>query len=146
MEIKNKTDVLAVENAALAGSRFHDVCMDDSVLDDISLRRVKFNQISADDAVLHHVDFVGAEFDDIDMTGATLRWVRLPKMTPLETVSEEDRKNAIGFEHCNLKGSHFSECNFTDVVISDCDISGLTINGVVIEDLLRERDANTRAE
>jgi uncharacterized protein YjbI with pentapeptide repeats len=68
-----------------------------------------------------NADVSGSRFDDVNMSGWTLHDVNMSGMR---------------VDEANLAGLHVSNANLAGAQITDCRLEGMTINGVLVTDLL----------
>jgi len=50
----------------------------------------------------------------------------------------------VRFENCELINSTFTNCNLSNVQLIDCEMNGMKINGILIEDLMKEYRKSTK--
>jgi uncharacterized protein YjbI with pentapeptide repeats len=105
------------EHVALTGSSFQDVCVGDGEFENVSLVRAKLHNVNLSDV---HVSY-------FQMGGATF------------TVGGSDPgrgQKPISFEHCQLVGASFRDCDLSEVRIDHCKLDGIRIDGVLVTDLM----------
>lgn len=83
---------------------------------------------------MHRIHNTATTFEayDADLQRARLKNVRLVRA---EVVDVDMEKSS--FCDVNASSVAFRDVNFTGAVFDDCDFTGATINGVLVEDLLR---------
>lgn len=126
-EISNTNKSLEVNNASVADSRFVNVCAERLYMENITLAGTKITDANLSDL----------EIDGAQLGGAFIHNIGLPpEGHPHYEPGKKQRP--LRFENCMLNESTIVSCDLTNVEISDCDITGLKINGILVEDLLRE--------
>lgn len=125
LELKQTERKLVVEEAALMGSTFNMVCLNNAQFTDVAITDAKIVNANLSDLEIEGAQIGGAYIHNIGMP---------PADHPYYDPTAKHRP--VRFEHCDLNRSTFTECDLTNVEISNCDITGMTINGVQIEVLL----------
>ena len=116
IEIKEAVKVIIADKAMLSNSSFHDVAM----------LNVKIVDANLSDLEIEGAQLGGAYIHNIGMP---------PKGHPM--YNPEAKQRPLHFEDCDLNNSTIVNCNLTGVAISDCNLYGMTINGILVEDLLK---------
>ena len=110
--------------------------IDESTFSQVSLQRVAFN-----DVTLAGSTIVNANLSDLQVEGAQLGGARFKNigMPPVghPFYKEGARQRPVRFEHCDLNGTVFIECNLQGAEINSSDTSGMKTNGILVEDLLK---------
>lgn len=125
LEIKKTEKQLDVNEAMLIGSTITMSCLNDSVFNNISATNLKIVDANLSDLEIEGAQLGGAYIHNIGMPPADH-----PAYDP------NAKQRPLKFENCDLNGSTISDCNLSNVAISDCNIEGMTINGVLVSDLL----------
>jgi len=125
-ELTEVTKQLDVKWSDLSGSNFKQLCMDGSVLQDVSAKNVKITNANLSDLEIEGAQLGGAFIHNIGMP---------PQGHPAYDPAAKQRP--MRFENCDLNGTTFTDCNLSGVEINNCNISGLRINGILIEELLK---------
>jgi len=112
------------EHANISGSKFHDVNLSGSDFDDVNLSRARFHNINLSDIQVSAVQIGGATFKHIG--------------PPPDKAGKQSRQRPVTFEEAMLCDSTFRKVNMSNVKIIDCDLTGMTINGILVSDLLKE--------
>lgn len=126
VEIINTKKQLNVYEAMLEHSTIRVACINHMVMNDVSATNVKISDANLSDLELSYAQLGGAYIHDIGLP---------PEGHPHYEPNAKQRP--LKFENCFLEGSTITNCNLTDVKISDCDLTGMTINGILVEDLLK---------
>lgn len=109
-------------HATLTGSRFEDVCLGDAEFDNVSLVRATFFNINLSDVSISAAQMGGAKFKHIGC--------------PPDKDGKQDRQRPVTFEEMTLCDSTFRKVDLSHVTIEDCDTTGMTIDGILVQDLL----------
>ncbi|MES2113286.1 MAG: pentapeptide repeat-containing protein [Bacteroidota bacterium] len=118
--------ILNVKWSNLNGSKFREFCMDNSTIVDVSAKNVKISDANLSDLEIEGAQLGGAYIHNIGMP---------PEGHPAYDPALKQRP--LKFENCDLNGSVIMDCNLSGAAISDCNLSGMTINGILVEDLLK---------
>ena len=106
-----------VENKDIAGSEFRHLNMSGTVFEDVDLSGAKFFNINLRGANIGAVDFGGASFSCMN-TG-------------------EDRERIpVVFRNLELDDCSIEKCCLLNVKITNCDLTGMTIDGVLLTDMI----------
>jgi len=103
----------------MPGSRFHDVNLAESVFDDVNMSKVRFHDINMSDISVSAVQ----------MGGATFKHIGLPP-------GSKGRQRPLAFEEADLNRTKITRCDLANVRIRDCNLKGMTIDGLVVTDLI----------
>ena len=124
MEPTIKCGKHVAEHADISGSSFHDVNMAGADFDNVNLSNARFHNINLSDIRVSAVQIGGATFKHIG--------------TPPDADGKQERQRAVVFEEAMLCDSTFRKVDMSNVKIIDCNIEGMTIDGVLVADLLAE--------
>lgn len=127
LEVIETKKILEVKRASIEDSRFEILCMDRSHFRDVSAKNIKITDANLSDLEIEGAQLGGAYIHNIGMP---------PKGHPM--YNPEARQRPLKFENCDLKNSTFTDCNLSGVIIDDCKLSGMKINGILVEDLLKQ--------
>ncbi|HZX59416.1 MAG TPA: pentapeptide repeat-containing protein [Mucilaginibacter sp.] len=116
IEIKEAMKAIVANKAMLNGSTFHDVAM---------------TNVKIVDANLSDLEIEGAQ-----LGGAYIHNIGMPPKGHM-MYNPEAKQRPLRFEDCDLNNSTITNCNLSGVSISNCNLYGMTINGVLVEDLLK---------
>lgn len=134
LEIANAWKVIEAKQACFDNSRFECVGAERMVLQNASLAGTKITDANLSDL----------EIDGAQMGGAYIRNIGMPGEDHA-LYKPGAKQRSLTFENCELGGSRIVNCNLSHVEIADCNIQGLTINGVPIEEILREYEKAKQA-
>lgn len=116
IEIKEAMKVISAKRAMLDNSYFNDV----------SIKNVKIINANLSDLEIEGAQLGGAYIHNVGMP---------PKGHPM--YNPDAKQRPLRFEDCNLEGSTITNCDLSNVIIDDCNLAGMTINGILVEDLLK---------
>jgi uncharacterized protein YjbI with pentapeptide repeats len=117
-------------HAKLTGSRFEDVCLGDTEFDNVSLVRAKFHNINLSDITVTAAQMGGAKFKHVGL--------------PPDKDGKQERQRPVTFEEMMLCDSVFRKVDLSNAKIIDCDLRGMTIDGVLVTDLLAAYRSHTK--
>jgi uncharacterized protein YjbI with pentapeptide repeats len=115
---------ISVKHENIAGSEFEDLNMAGAQFTNINLSRSQFQDINFSDVHFAMAQIGGTTFKQIG--------------PPPDQDGKQDRQRPVTFEEGMLCDSVFHRMDMTNVKIIDCDIQGMTIDGVLVTDLLKE--------
>lgn len=124
MESTIKCGKHIAEHADNSGSKFHDVNLSGSDFNDVNLSGTKFHNINLSDIQVSAVQIGGATFKHIG--------------PPPDKDGKQARQRPVTFEEAMLCDSIFRKVDMSNVKITDCDLTGMTIDGILVTDLLKE--------
>ncbi len=110
------------ENVNLAGSQFHRVNLAGADFDDVNLSKTRFHNINLSDIDVSAVQIGGARFSCIG--------------PPPDQDGHQARQRPVTFQNAMLCDSVFRKVDFSGAALIDCNVEGLTIDGVLVTDLL----------
>jgi len=126
LDLIETTKILNVKCSVLIGSRFETFCMDDSTMTDVSAKNIKITDANLSDIEIQYAQLGGAYIHDIGLP---------PEGHPAYVPNAKQRP--LKFENCDLNSSVIVDCDLSGASISDCNLTGMTINGILVEDLLK---------
>jgi uncharacterized protein YjbI with pentapeptide repeats len=104
----------------------------DSEFEDLNMADAQFTNINLSKARFHDINFSDAEFMGANMGGATFKHIGpMP-----DKDGKQARQRPVTFEEAMLCDSVFHNVDMTNVSIVDCDMAGMTIDGILVTDLL----------
>jgi uncharacterized protein YjbI with pentapeptide repeats len=124
MEPTLKSGKQLAEHADIAGSEFHHT----------NLRGANFDDVNLSGASFHNINFSEIKVSAAQMGGATFKHIGLPP----DKDGRQGRQRPVTFEEATLSDSTFRKVDLSNVRIIDCNIAGMTIDGVLVSDLLRQ--------
>lgn len=127
VNIHQTTAQLTVKEACIDNALFNNVKLTGATFIDVAMDKVKISN-----ANLSHLEIEGAQ-----LGGAYIHNIGMPpKGHPMHKPDAFMRP--VKFEDCMLAGGIITNCNLTGVAITNCNLSGMTINGILVEELLRK--------
>jgi uncharacterized protein YjbI with pentapeptide repeats len=124
--ILNTQTQLNVKEAMLIESTITMAYIDGLTLNNVSAKNLKIFDANLSDLEINGAQMGGAYIHSIDMP---------PVGHPHYDAGAVHRP--LKFEACNLNGSTMHNCNLSSVSISNCNLTGMTINGILVEELLK---------
>ncbi len=119
IQISETKKLLKVKRAMIDGSTFEDV----------SAKNMKITDANLSDLEIEGAQIGGAFIHNIGMP---------PEGHPFHDPNA--RQRPIRFEDCDLRDTTITNCNLENLVINDCNVKGMTINGILLEDLLKDKE------
>jgi len=110
------------EHADLAGSVFNDVNLAGVAFKNVNLSRAKMHNINLSDLDLSAAQIGGAHFKHIG--------------PPPNKDGKQERQRPVTFEEAMLCDSTFRKVDLSNVKIIECDLTGMTIDGMLVSDLV----------
>jgi uncharacterized protein YjbI with pentapeptide repeats len=110
------------EHADLARSVFNDVNLAGSAFENVNLSKVRMHNINLSDLDLSAAQIGGAKFKHIG--------------PPPNKEGKQERQRPVTFEEAMLCDSTFRKVDLSNVKIIDCNIQGMTIDCVLLTDLI----------
>jgi len=110
------------EHANLAGSVFNDVNLAGATFENVNMSKTRMHDIN---------------LSDLDLSAANLGGARFKHIGPApDKDGKQARQKAVTFEEAMLCDSTFRKVDMTNVKIVECNIEGMTIDGVLVADLI----------
>jgi len=126
LEIIESRKILDVKWSNLDGSKFREFCMNNAKIHDVCATGVKITDANLSDLEIEGAQLGGAYIHNIGMP---------PEGHP--NYDPAIKQRPLKFENCDLNSSTITDCNLSNVSITDCNLNGMTINGILVEDLLK---------
>jgi len=106
--------------------------IDGSEFEDLNMTGAQFNNINLSGSKFHDINF-----SDVNFTAAQIGGTTFKHIGPMpDKDGKQDRQKPVTFEEGMLCDSVFHRMDMTNVKIIDCDIAGMTIDGILVTDLL----------
>jgi uncharacterized protein YjbI with pentapeptide repeats len=115
---------ISVKHDNIANSEFEDLNMSDSKFTNINLSKSRF----------HDINFSDVHFTAAQMGGTVFKHIGPPP----DKNGKQERQKPVTFEEMMLCDSVFRKVDLSNVKITDCAITGMTIDGILVTDLLKE--------
>jgi uncharacterized protein YjbI with pentapeptide repeats len=106
----------------LSGSEFRSVSLSEAIFDGVDLSGARFFNVCLRDAQIGAVDFGGSRFSCMN-TG------------------EDHPRKAAEFQNIELDNCTLKNCHFRGTRLVECDLTGMTIDGVLVTELLEAYEA-----
>ncbi|MBB5394695.1 pentapeptide repeat-containing protein [Mucilaginibacter sp. AK015] len=126
IEIINTAKQLNVREAMLENSTIKTACLNGLQMNDVSATNMKIFDANLSDLEICYAQLGGAYIHSIGLP---------PEGHP--NYDANARQRPLKFDDCYLAGSTVTNCDLSGVAISDCNLTGTTINGILVEDLLK---------
>jgi len=114
---------MSVKHDNISGSEFEDLNMAGTQFTSINLSKARFRDINFSDVT----------FGPAQMGGTTFKHIGPPP----DKEGKQARQRPVTFEEAMLCDSVFRRVDMSGVKIIDCNIEGMTINGILVTDLLK---------
>jgi uncharacterized protein YjbI with pentapeptide repeats len=118
-----------IEHANISGSEFHDVNLSGADFEDVNLSQTRFHNINLSDIEVSMVQIGGATFKHVG--------------PPPDKDGKQAAQRPVTFEDAMLCDSVFLRVDMSNVKIIGCNIRGMTIDGVLVSDLLKQCEARS---
>jgi uncharacterized protein YjbI with pentapeptide repeats len=126
ISIIETTKIIDAKYSHLDGSIFVMLKMSKASFNDVDLSNLKIVNANLSDLEIEGAQLGGAYFHNIGMP---------PKGHP--AYDEKEKQRPLRFEDCELEASTITNCNLKKVAITDCNTQGMTINGILVDDMLK---------
>ena len=110
------------EHANISGSVFNDVNLSGATFENVNMSKTRMHDINLSDLDLSAVNLGGAHFKHIGPAP--------------DKEGKQAKQKAITFEEAMLCDSTFKKVDMTNVKIVECNIEGMTIDGILVTDLI----------
>jgi uncharacterized protein YjbI with pentapeptide repeats len=120
---------ILLDNKDLAGSRFEMVNLEGVRFQNANLANANFNDVNLAGATLHDINFSDVTFSAAQFGGTVFKHLGLPP-------GSTEKQRGITFEEADMNDSVFRDVNLSNVAIEKCNTSGMTIDGILVSDLL----------
>ena len=115
---------MTVKHDNIAGSEF----------EDLNMAGTQFTNINLSGSRFHDINFSDVHFKAAQIGGTTFKHIGLPP----DKDGKQHRQRPVTFEEGMLCDSVFRKMDLTNVKITDCDVTGMTIDGILVTNLLKE--------
>lgn len=110
-------------------------CIDGATFNNVKLSKATFFDVAMDEVKIENANLSDLEIKNAQVGGAYIHGIGLPPAGH-PAHNSNVAKRPVRFEDCYLAGSTINNCNLSHVAITDCNLTGMTINGVLVEELL----------
>jgi RNA polymerase sigma-70 factor (ECF subfamily) len=108
--------------ADISGSVFRDVSLSGAEFENVNMSRARLHDINLSDVSISAANLGGAHFKHLG--------------PPPDPSGRQERQKPVTFEEAQLGDSTFRKVDLSNVQIVDCNLKGMTIDGVLVTDLL----------
>ena len=108
--------------ADISGSSFRDVNLAESEFENVNMSKTTMRDINLSDVSISAANLGGAHFKHLGPAP--------------DTNGKQERQKAVTFEEAQLCDSTFTRVDLSNVKIIDCNVKGMTIDGVLVTDLI----------
>jgi uncharacterized protein YjbI with pentapeptide repeats len=105
----------------------------ESEFEDLNLAGARFTNINLSKARFHDINFSDVHFSVAQLGGTVFTDIGLPP----HIEEKQERQRPVTFEAATLCDSVFRKVDLSNVRIIDCNLEGMTIDGVLVTDLLK---------
>ena len=105
----------------------------DSEFEDLDLSGARFTNINLSKARFHDINFSDVHFSVAQLGGTVFTDIGLPP----HLEERNERQRPVTFEAATLCDSVFRKVDLSNVRIIDCNMAGMTIDGILVTDLLK---------
>ena len=123
---------MTVKHEKIASSEFEDLDMTGTSFTNIRLFQSRFDDINLAESRFHNINFSDVQFTAAQIGGTIFKHIGPPP----DKHGKQARQRPVTFEEAMLCDSVFRKVDLSNVKIIDCDITGMTIDGVLVSDLL----------
>jgi RNA polymerase sigma-70 factor (ECF subfamily) len=103
-----------------------------SVFRDVNLAGSEFDNVNMSQTRMHNINLSG-----LSVSAANLGGAHFKHLGPApDRDGKQERQKAITFEEAMLCDSTFKKVDMSNVKLIDCDVRGMTIDGVLVTDLV----------
>ena len=123
------TEKLTLRDQDLSGSSFDMVNLEGVSFQNANLGHAKFEDINLAGATFNDINFSDVTFSAAQLGGTVFKQLGLPPGSP-------EKQRGITFEDADMNDSVFRDCNLQNARVEKCNTTGMTIDGVLVSDLL----------
>ena len=114
---------LTIKHDCVTGSEFEDLNLSGSTFQNINLSGAHFGDINFTDGIFSAANIGGTLFKHIGPAP--------------DKDGKQARQRPVTFEEAMLCDSTILHCDLSGVKIVECDLAGMTIDGILVTDLLK---------
>ena len=120
------------QHTNIAGSVFRDVNLSEATFDDVNLGASTFENVNMTKTRMHDINL-----NDLDVSAANLGGAHFKYIGPApDKDGKQARQKAVTFEEAMLCDSTFTKVDLSNARITNCDLTGMTIDGVLVTDMI----------
>jgi uncharacterized protein YjbI with pentapeptide repeats len=98
-----------------------------SRFDDVNMSKSEFRDVNLSGSQFHDINFSDVSFSAAQLGGTTFKHVGPP---------DGSRQRPVTFEEMTLCDSVFRKVDLSNVKLISCNIQGMTVDGILMSDLL----------
>ena len=122
-------DKLTLREQDLSESSFEMVNLEGVRFQNANLGHAKFEDINLAGATFNDINFSDVVFSRAQLGGTVFKELGLPPDSP-------GKQRGIRFEDADMNDSVFKDCNLHSARMEQCNTTGMTIDGILVSDLL----------
>jgi len=116
----------------ISSSEFEDLNMTGTTFTNIRLLRARFHDINLSESRFHNINFSDVQFTGAQIGGTLFKHIGPPH----DKDGKVPRQRPVTFEEMMLCDSVFRKVDLSGVKIVDCDMTGMTIDGILVSELI----------
>lgn len=131
----------------LSNRNFHDCNMENVDIYDVNMKNAKFTNISLEESLYQNANLSGARLTNLNMSKTVLGDSNLSQIEICHVslsdayihdnnLGLQENLKPLTIERCELTNSKIIDSNLHNVSIGNCNIEGMTIDGVLVSELL----------
>jgi uncharacterized protein YjbI with pentapeptide repeats len=126
----------------LRNEKLHMLCLKGAELHGIDARNTSLEHVNFVDSKWEHIYFSNVHVNGVQMGGTLFENIIRPAASQSQLTEEPGTDGWINvepvqFRKSDLSQAFFEVCDLSNVVLSNCNITGLRINGILIEELIK---------
>jgi len=134
--INDTKKILDVSNSMLNDSTFKTCMLERVSFTDVNMAGTNFTDVNMTGTKIIDANLSDLEIENAQLGGAWIHNIGVaPEGHPFHKPGVVQRP--LKFDDCYLGKSTITNCNLTGVAITDCNLDGMTINGILVEELLK---------
>ena len=122
-------DKLTLREQDLSESSFEMVNLEGVRFQQANLGQAKFEDINLSGATFNDINFSDVVFSRAQLGGTVFKQLGLPPGSP-------EKQRGIRFEDADMNDSVFKDSNLQSARMEQCNTTGMTIDGILVSDLL----------
>ena len=123
------SEKLTLREQDLSESSFEMVNLEGVRFQNANLGHAKFQDVNLAGATFHDINFSDVVFSMAQLGGTVFKQLGLPP-------GSAAKQRGITFDQADMNDSVFSDCNLQNARLEKCNTTGMTIDGVLVSDLL----------
>ena len=111
--------------------------IDNASFNNVKLSNACFFDVAMDGVKIINANLCNLEIEDAQLGGAYIHNIGMPAIGHPK-YNPAAKMKPLKFEDCMLDGSIINDCSLAGVQITNCNLTGMTINGILVEELLKK--------